>query len=268
MSEPQVKIFGFFLVTTVILLLLTTIVVIFVVIYQRKLISYIRKEETLKRRLMDSENKALRLQINPHFLFNTLNSINACILTSDRKTASRNLIKFAKLMRMVLNNTSRQTVSLSEELETIKIYMDLENLRRGDAGFEYEITVDPSLSSTDDIYVPPLIFQPFVENAIIHGLSHKSADRKLSISIVPDAEKHIRISIEDNGVGREASAQYRKHGAYEDQKGTGMQVSADRLCLLHKTMNVEQFLKVTDLYAPGHLPAGTRVEIAVPVEED
>jgi|GEM_PF-4632891 len=268
MSEPQVKIFGFFLVTTVILLLLATIVLVFVVLYQRKLISYIRSEEKLKLRLIDSENKALRLQINPHFLFNTLNSINACILTAERKVASRNLIKFAKLMRMVLNNTSRQTVSLSEELETIKLYMDLENLRRADAGFEYEIIVDPSLSSTDDINVPPLIFQPFVENAIIHGLSHKNSDRKLSIKVMADAEKQIRICIEDNGVGREASAQYRKHGAYEDQKGTGMQVSADRLCLLHKTMDVTRFLKVTDLFAAGDQPAGTRVEIAVPVEED
>ena len=213
----------------------------------------IRYEADLKEQIARTEMMALRAQMNPHFIFNCINSIDAMIQNDDKYHATIYLGKFAKLIRNILDSSRQNTISFSKDLETLQLYIDLERFRTGH-NFEAEIRADESLSG-DEIKVPPLIIQPYVENAIQHGLRNlEEANGKLTIDIYREKDKLVYV-IEDNGVGRAAAVVTgRKHSSY------GMQMSRDRLQLFNR--QADWPVKITDLVRDGK-PSGTRVEVTL-----
>src|SRR6476619_5515336 len=150
------------------------------------------------------EMQALRAQMNPHFIFNSLNSINRFILQNNKAEATEYLTKFSKLIRMILNCSANATVSLAEDLEALQLYLELECLRF-DNEFIYKITCDPELD-TDFIRVPPMLLQPFVENAIWHGLMNKEGEGHLWININQE-DSALICTITDDGIGRKKAAE-------------------------------------------------------------
>ena len=208
------------------------------------------------------EMKALRAQINPHFIFNSLNSINNYVLKNDTKLASKYLIKFSQLIRSILNNSSNAFITLEEELNTLKLYMLIEGMRFSNQ-FSFHIDVDPSLN-TSVHFIPSLLLQPYVENAIWHGLLHKEGDKNITISLKRIEADSIQISIEDNGVGRQLSQQYNRRS--EGHSSFGMKLGESRLSLLMLQDGQSANVKVVDLFDEDGSPRGTRIEIVIPTK--
>src|SRR6185503_16628164 len=157
----------------------------------------------INRMLAESQLMALRAQMNPHFVFNCLNSIQECIVTQKYGEASNYLNKFSKLFRMVLNNSGKNLVTLDEEKEVLELYLQLEQMRF-EKSFSYQITIDEELE-TDEILIPSMLLQPYVENALWHGLMHKEGERRLQIAFSKIDEDMFRCTIDDNGIGRKRS---------------------------------------------------------------
>ncbi len=223
----------------------------------------IRREERMKavfqRRIAEVEMSALRAQMNPHFIFNCLNSINRFILINEPDAASDYLTKFSRLVRLILDHSRTEIVSLDRELDALRLYIELEAMRF-DHKFAYEIAVAPEVVP-GQIDIPPLLIQPYVENAIWHGLMQKKTPGRLSVRVFltgPDLE----IEIQDDGVGRKAAAELKSKSANR-QKSHGMTVTAERLELIRRLFGVDAQVAITDLYDPGGAPAGTRVSIRI-----
>ncbi|MBK7886901.1 MAG: histidine kinase [Bacteroidetes bacterium] len=176
-------------------------------IYKRR-VAIIRKEEAAKTKIAmqqaEQEMKVLRAQMNPHFIFNALNSIHNCILQRDTLTAANSLTKFSRLVRKILDNSLQSTISLESELATLELYIQIEQLRFN-TKFEYTITVDPAIDPASTM-VPPLILQPFVENSIWHGLMPSEKKGSIMVEVSRKGE-HLHFTISDNGIGREKAAQ-------------------------------------------------------------
>lgn len=208
--------------------------------------------EQLKNQVLNVEMKALRAQMNPHFLFNSLNSIKSLILKTKEKEASQYLNKFATLLRSILNNSEKQKIKLSEEIEALKLYIDLEALRFA-SDFNYQIQIDKTIDS-GFIRIPPLLLQPFVENAIWHGLLPKiSGNSKLNINIIRK-EDFLFFEIEDNGVGRKKAAALPKK---ENEKSMGIDITKKRIQLLQDENDIE----IIDLVDNNQQALGTKVII-------
>jgi hypothetical protein len=220
------------------------------------------KEVNFKRQLSELEMKALRAQINPHFLFNCMNSINKMILNGETENASQYLAKFSKLVRLILENAEGTSVSLENELALLESYIQLEELRfKGKIG--YNISVDKSIEK-DNTYLPSMVLQPFVENAIWHGLMHKENDQKGMINIdIKEQHDRLLCTIEDNGVGREKAQQLREKSVFKN-KSMGMKITEERLRLLSQE-GLEQLIRITDLKDALNHALGTRVEINIPL---
>jgi len=215
-----------------------------------------------KQKMADVEMQALRAQMNPHFIFNCLNSINRYIVKSDQATASLYLTRFAKLIRLILDNSNSSTVTLTNELEALKLYIEMEAIRF-ETKFTYSIKTDKNVQP-DAIFVPPLIIQPYVENSIWHGLLHKEEAGHLDIHV--SLTNHIlTCTIEDNGVGREKAKELKSKSA-STKKSLGMKLTEDRLALLNKQTQLESTVVITDLYHTNGSPAGTRVIIQIPID--
>ncbi|MDQ3017855.1 MAG: histidine kinase, partial [Bacteroidota bacterium] len=224
----------------------------FVYFLLRRRIQTIRNEADLKHQIAETEMMALRSQMNPHFIFNCINSIDAMIQSNDKYRATLYLNKFAKLIRNVLESSKQKTVPLSKDLDTLQLYLDLEKIRHPDT-FTSTILIDPIILE-EDYKVPPLIIQPYVENAILHGLIHRSDKAgTLEIGITRD-RNHLVYVIEDNGVGRKhVNGEWRKH-----EKRFGMQISSDRVRLFNDEEVAS--VQVKDLEMNGQ-PTGTRITI-------
>jgi sensor histidine kinase YesM len=158
----------------------------------------------LKQKATELEMQALRAQMNPHFVFNSLNSINRFILKKQGAEASEYLTKFSKLIRMILNSSANVAVSLAEDLEALRLYLELESLRF-DNKFNYKIECDPEMDA-DQIQVPPMLLQPFVENAIWHGLMNKEGEGHVWINISQE-NSTLLCTITDDGIGRKKAAE-------------------------------------------------------------
>jgi len=219
-------------------------------------------DATFKQRLGELEMKALRAQINPHFLFNCMNSINRMILSGDNENASIYLTKLSKFVRLILENTESNRVSLESELSLVESYIQMEELRfKG--RIDYEITVDQSVE-TDNAYLPPMVLQPFVENAIWHGLMHKEKDRPGQIKIgVKENNEALICTIEDNGVGRIRSQELQDKNMFKT-KSMGIKITEDRLKLLTKK-RWKELIRIVDLKDAYDTAMGTRVEISIPL---
>ena len=216
-----------------------------------------------KQQMADIEMQALRAQMNPHFIFNCLNSINRYIVKSDQATASLYLTRFAKLIRLILDNSNSKTVTLSNELEALKLYIEMESIRF-EKQFTYSIEVAPDVHP-DHVYVPPLIIQPYVENAIWHGLLHKEEAGVLKVSVTRKSPMLLECVIEDNGVGR-AKARELKSKSASAGKSLGMKLTESRLALLNKHADWNAAVEIIDLHHPDGTPAGTRVVLRVFVD--
>ncbi len=214
----------------------------------------------VNRRLAAMEMQALRAQMNPHFIFNSLNSINRFILRNESDAASDYLSKFAKLIRLILQNSNAPTVSLDQELEALTLYLRLEALRFDDK-FTFTIRVDDALD-TAHIEIPPLVIQPYVENAIWHGLLHKPDGIGHLLIDLQETSGGLICVIEDNGIGRLRSAELKSKSATRT-KSMGMQITAQRLALNHTLTGKQTTVTVEDLVDSFGEPAGTRVVIVL-----
>ncbi len=225
---------------------------LFVGFRKRQLIRQSQNEILLKAQISDTELKALRLQMNPHFIFNSLNSIGDYIQKNDIQKADYYLAKFAKLMRGILENSEEKEIPLSEELKMIQLYMQLEASRLNNK-FTYEINIDKNIDPEITL-VPPLILQPFIENSIWHGFAEKDGFGKITIEVTKD-NSMLNYIVEDDGVGR-------NNAVKSNGKSYGMKITKDRIDLLNKLKNTHAAVNLIDL------EKGTRVEVHLPLEED
>jgi LytS/YehU family sensor histidine kinase len=202
--------------------------------------------------------------MNPHFIFNSLNSINNFILENDRSMASEYLNKFSKLVRLILQNSQASLISLESELESLKLYLELEALRFN-YHFAYRITVPKELD-IEELKVPPLIIQPYAENAIWHGLMQKEEKGLLDIEVSQEND-HLFFKIADDGIGRKAAAKAASKSATR-HKSMGLKITADRITMLQSSNGMESPVTIVDLFHPDGSGAGTEVFIKIPVIYD
>ena len=220
-------------------------------------------EKSFEKKLSDTELQALRAQMNPHFLFNCLNSINSFIIKNEQEQASEYLSKFSKLIRQVLHNSKSPKITLSNELESLRLYIEMESLRFN-GKFEYEINVDPELD-VDYLEVPPMILQPYVENSIWHGLMHKKEGiGRLNITIEKQ-ESMLLCTIVDNGIGRKAAKQIKSKSAVKN-KSYGMSITRDRLSYINRKFNESAHVEVVDLEDNHDNSMGTKVVLKIMIE--
>lgn len=240
----------------------------FVFLLYRYRLKQVKHEEALKtafnKKVAETEMKALRAQMNPHFIFNSLNSINRYIVKSDQVTASNYLTKFAKLIRLILDSSANATTNLEQEIELLRLYIDMECLRFKDQ-FSYELTTDGSVSS-QTIRIPSMIIQPYIENAIWHGLLHKEEKGHLKIGFSLRDHK-LAVIIEDNGIGREKAAALRSRDALK-QKSYGLRITGDRIEIANNLYGLNARIEIEDLYDENKTPAGTRVILEIPLEKE
>jgi LytS/YehU family sensor histidine kinase len=213
---------------------------------------------------MELEMKALRAQMNPHFIFNSLNSINRFILQNNKAQASEYLTKFSRLVRLTLQNSQAALISLESELEALQLYLELEAVRF-EQRFEFAVHVDKEI---DDVMlkVPPLIIQPFAENAIWHGLMHKEEKGHLTIDVY-EKDDALYYKITDDGIGREKAAELKSRSA-NTHRSMGMQITADRITLLQQQKFIDSSIQITDLVLPDGTAGGTEVVLKLPVIYD
>jgi tetratricopeptide (TPR) repeat protein len=204
------------------------------------------------------ELQSLRAQLNPHFMFNSLNAIQELILLEENDKAQSYLARFSKLLRMLLENAERPFIPLQREIDFLQLYLSLENLRIPD--LRYHITVDPGID-TEQTAIPNMILQPYIENAIWHGLSHKQSDRDLHLQIIK-ANNVIQYEIKDNGVGRKKAAEL-KSLFRKEHKSKGMELLSKRFKLLAKEFGSDIETTVEDVVEKNEV-AGTVVTIKVP----
>lgn len=209
--------------------------------------------------------RALTSQMNPHFVFNALNSIQYFILGQDRRTASKYLSTFARLIRASFENSKQELVPLEDELDALRLYMDLENLRLENR-VELSFDVDSHINLVE-IRVPPLLIQPFVENAFLHGLApKKDGEMKLNVE-VKDHPEYIYCKIEDNGIGRDAAKSLKKAKDLRRRKSSGMSMTEDRLDAFAQLQNLKDSnykVEITDLFDDNNQPMGTVIELYIP----
>ena len=218
----------------------------------------------INEKLSEARLEALRSQMNPHFIFNSLNAIQECILTNKVDAAYEYLSKFSKLQRMVLNNSTKEFIPLSSEIEMLKLYLSLESLRFSQS-FIYTVEVDKSVDA-DEIMVPSMIIQPYVENAVWHGLRNKAGDKILTVTCVEVAGELI-ITIDDNGIGRKKAAiiKAQKLGAGKvESKGTIL--TEQRINILSIKYNAKIYVEVIDKVNEKNETSGTTIIIRLPAD--
>jgi two-component sensor histidine kinase len=229
------------------LAIVLTLLVLFIIFLQR-----------LQNRRLKAEMSALRAQINPHFISNSLNAIENLVNKGNTRAASKYLVHFSRLSRHILNGSASGVVSLAQELKTLKHFLALEQLRFSDK-LSYDIEIDPSVD-TEAVIIPSMIFQPYVENAIWHGIKPKSEGGHINVFVTKE-EKILKCIITDNGIGREEAAR-RKAVSLIKQKSMGMQITKDRLKSMGKVSGPA--LQIEDLYAKDGTAAGTKVILRFP----
>ncbi|PWV45561.1 tetratricopeptide repeat protein [Chitinophaga sp. S165] len=221
-----------------------------------------RNLETNKQTLQ-LELRSLRAQMNPHFIFNSLSSIHRFIWSNNQEEASDYLTKFSRLMRMILDNTQYTFISLNKELESLRLYVDLEKLRCNDV-FDYQIIVAEDINE-EEVMIPPMIVQPYVENAIWHGLVHKSGKGLLEIAVSLKG-KTLTCTVTDNGIGRKKAVEIKEKKG-QTHRSMGMKVTEGRIDLIRKINNTKEAdVNITDLEDEAGKAIGTQVKLILPVE--
>jgi len=244
---------------------LSVLIILILYLSVRFRIRQIKTREKLKtemnKKIANIESQALRSQMNPHFIFNTMSSIQHYISNNDSDAAMKYLSKFAKLMRKIMDNSKQQVISVSEELDALNLYLELE-VMRFDKKFEYIINVDKSIDQNYE-QIPSMLIQPYIENAIIHGLLPKDGNGKISITLLRQGDT-ILCTIEDNGIGRKNSLEFKKNRV-QQYKSMGMNITQERLDILNSSLKSNIFVEIIDLYNNGE-PSGTKVNLTIPIE--
>ena len=226
----------------------------------RKELEFKNKEIEYKRLVAKTETAILRLQMNPHFIFNSMNSINSYILQKDIDTASNYLNRFAKLIRMILEFAKRPLLTISEEILLLEQYIQTEAMR-----FEEKINYDimvPDNLDPDEIVIPTMILQPFVENAIWHGLAKKKGKKTIQIKFAL-SKQTLTCSVRDNGVGRTLAQLH--DSRIKDHKSLAIDITQQRLKLIEEQEGIKTSLNIIDLFDEQNLPSGTEVIIQIPI---
>lgn len=208
------------------------------------------------------ELAALRSQMNPHFIFNCLTSIQFFTAQNNAEKASDYLTKFSRLIRLVLENSKSERVTLANELETLRLYMELEAMRFPNKlhfRIENNTRIDP-----DTVQLPPLLLQPFVENAIWHGLMHKEEGGTVSIDVRQSQANILQVAITDDGIGRQKATEY-KSKSVTKHKSFGMKITADRIRFINQLYQIQTQIQIDDLVDAQSQPAGTRVTLSIPI---
>ena len=233
--------------------LLFLVVVLLIIIYKNK------NQIAINKVMAELEMKALRSQMNPHFIFNSLNSIQKYIWENKKEDASEYLIKFARLIRLVLENSLHTSVKLSDELNALRLYIEMEH-RRNNQKFDYSITINDNVDA-DKIYIPPLLLQPYVENAIWHGLSQKEERGKLSV-LIERKENALICIIDDDGIGRVKADEIKINKL--QATSLGMNISSERIEWLQKDAGLRAAVEIRDKYTEGNAD-GTEVILTLPL---
>ncbi|MBC7891290.1 MAG: histidine kinase [Sphingobacteriaceae bacterium] len=228
---------------------------------EQRLLREQREKSELRERIATSEMQALRAQMNPHFIYNSLNAIRLFVLQNDSDNAEMYLVKFARLMRLILDNSRQEAVALGSEVDQLQLYLELEQLRF-DHSFDFSIQTDPSLSRESTL-VPPMIIQPFIENAILHGIAHKKAKGHITVTIQPVGQ-HLECSVDDDGVGRQRAREL-KSKTVRSHQSVGLRVTEDRLQLISQRSGKVARVEVIDKTDEQGAAAGTRVVIELPL---
>ena len=215
-----------------------------------------------EKQILRLEQDMLRNQMNPHFIFNSLNSIKLYIINNEKENAVYYLNKFSKLIRKILIASTEKVISLKDELETMDLYMNIENIRFSNE-IHYKIQVDKDID-TESIKIPSLVLQPFLENALWHGLSPKKDDKFVNISVSKTENNFVSISITDNGIGRTASAKIKEKKLLK-QKSLGIDITKQRLANFSKNYTENFELMINDLYDSNDQPSGTCVVLKLPI---
>ena len=226
------------------------------------LVYYKQRQLNNRQKVLNMEQDLLRARMNPHFIFNSLNSIKMYIIQNKPKDAVSYLSTFAKLIRNILESSADKEISLKEEIETIKMYVKVENTRFSNQ-IDFKLNVSDKLD-LDKIKIPPLLTQPFIENALWHGLSPKKGEKKLTINIYPKDDNYLVIEIIDNGIGRKRAMEIKKSRTFK-RKSIGIELSKERLKHFSKKHNQTYKINFIDLFDENHKPNGTKVVIEIPM---
>ncbi|HEY0679190.1 MAG TPA: histidine kinase [Chitinophagaceae bacterium] len=220
-----------------------------------------RMKERNRMKLEQLELQALRSQMNPHFIFNTLNAVQKYILENDKESSYRYLTRFSKLIRGFLENSRQTTITLKDELDLLRSYMEMEALRFRHK-FTYEIEISPELD-TASIYVPSMLIQPYVENAIWHGIQHKGSNGFVKLSVQDHGNNMIRCTIQDNGIGRKKAGEIASFTRSQHQP-VGMTITQQRLELINQRLKQAVSVNFIDLEEQtGGAETGTIVELII-----
>ncbi len=229
---------------------------------QQQEAKYQQEVSAYQLKLSETEMTALRAQMNPHFIFNCLNSIQFFTAQNDSEKASDYLTKFARLIRLVLENSRSAKVTLANELETVRLYIEMETMRFPQK-LHHIIEVADGIYP-DEVQIPPLLLQPFVENAIWHGLMHKEEGGTVHISVQQFQDDRLHVDITDDGVGRAKATEYKSKSATRN-KSFGMKMTAERIELINQLYHINTQIRITDLIDYQHRPIGTRVVVEIPI---
>ncbi len=254
---------SFWFLFSIIFLLIAVLLLIIFFSYRKSQRRKAHFEEEKKKVLL-SELHALRSQMNPHFIFNTLSSIQSFITKSNSRDAVIYLSKFSKLMRGTLENTQKQKIPIKDEIETLELYMDLEKLRLNNK-FNYEIDIDPELDVQFE-EIPPMLIQPYVENAIWHGISHKESNGIIKICFILENENLLKCEVIDDGIGRKKATEIKDSQRHNDKnKSFGMSITKDRLAIINSLKDSQLDMNIVDLIE-NNVSVGTKIELFIPLD--
>ncbi len=247
------------------ILTISGLVIHFIYSRQRKLLRTERRENEFQKRIDQLKMQALQSQMNPHFIFNTLNGIQDYLLSKNSEKAINSLSDFSRMLSFVFENSEKKEIALSQEIVFLKHYLALEKMRFGDK-ISIEFFVSETINSQkDEIFIPPLLIQPIIENAFQHGLHHKTSRSNLTINIMPSDKTNIKCEIIDDGVGREKAKEFQITDInFKNNRTTsGLKIVEERISIFHEVdlKDLEQFLLYTDLKDSNDNSIGTKVEI-------
>lgn len=219
----------------------------------------VRQKAALEQQVLASEQKALRAQMNPHFIFNALNSVQQFFLNRQLREGNQFLHKFSKLIRRILENSDQLYLSIEEELDMVQPYMEFEQLRSG-SKFDFEVEIDPAIDSYNTL-IPSMLIQPLLENAVWHGIRHLEGRGLVRLLFLP-APQGLCIQVTDNGVGRAASAQ-QESTERKEHRSMGLKLIRDRIGVVNTLGNDILRMEITDLVDKKGMAAGTSVKIRI-----
>lgn len=222
---------------------------------------YRHRQLQQEKQILTLEQDMLRSQMNPHFIFNSLNSIKLYIINNEKENAVYYLNKFSKLIRKILVASSEKEISLEDELDTMQLYMNIENIRFSNE-IDFEIKIEDHIN-TASIKVPSLILQPFLENALWHGLSSKKGNKNILLHVYRTEDNYVTIAVTDNGIGRKEADKINQDKLLK-RKSVGIAITKARLANFSKGYTNDYRIEIKDLYDDDQKPTGTKVIVQIP----